>query len=240
MGSSNRRTVLSGIAAAGGLSLLGLPVRLAAKSRTVEFPSKPFRLRRVLERDLGQGAQLSVQRDWRCRFDPAESGAQVVGAQTRCSVIVPPALSALGEIERKREVTGLFPMQLDANGIIRGWEHDRPLGIAAALEQARKRIASLPLEAEEKRDAQTYLAAVAGKAAELVSTVPRDLFFPATGTRTETRALILGGGLKGSYEVTVSARSQAASSLLAFSERRIVTRIGDSERLAREHWSVVI
>jgi hypothetical protein len=219
------------------LPALALPVRLAAKQQIRVFPAGPIRLRRELERGLGGGASLIVTRDWECRFFANREGARIEGRQVDVSVMAPPALAALAEIERKREVSGLFPLKLDRGGAIVGWPSGEA-NVARAVERAAREIDKKAVEQSAQADAKRYVAEIGRTAAELVSQVPRDLFYPQTGKRTETRSLDLPGGEKGSYEITIFAKSRRSDGLLETSERRIVTRIGGSARVSRETWTI--
>lgn len=237
MTQTSRRDVLK--AAGWGLALpvLALPVRLAAVEGRVTFPTAPVILKRELERSLGGGGAVAVTRIWECRFAVMPEGARIDARQIDVSVSAPAGLSALAEIERRRDVAGLFPMRLDRAGIIVGWE-GRSAGIQRAVEEAASAIERKALEQSAEKDARRYVAEIGSKAAALVSQVPRDLFFPQTGERSELRTLDLPGGGTGSYEVTISATARKEDGLLERSERRIVTRIADSARVSREVWSL--
>ena len=231
--------MIAALGAGMALAGLGVPVRLAAKAGPVAFPSKPFTLRRILRRDLNGGAAIVVTRDWQGRFEQAGAGARVIATQIACTVDTPPVLAALARIERDREVTGLFPMDLSSDGQIVAWAQAQPIGIQAAVNAAEKAIVNSTLDRAELSGAKAYLASIGQTAAALVSQVPRDLFFPETGSRTQVRDLELPEGLTGSYEITVSATASGPAGLLEHSERRIVTRIGDSSRTALESWDII-
>lgn len=216
---------------------LALPASLSAKAGAVSFPTDRIRLRRTLERGLGDGKAVIVTREWDCRFVRLSTGARIDGQQVAVSVDTPKALAALADIERKREVSGLFPMELDRSGAIVGWS-DQNANIAQAVAQASREIDRKAMEQSAQADVRRYLAELGKTAASLVSQVPRDLFFPAPGKRSESRKLALPGGGTGTYEVTISASARTSDGLLAQSERRIVTRIGGSTRVSRETWSV--
>lgn len=216
---------------------LALPASLSAKAGAVSFPTDRIRLRRTLERGLGDGKAVIVTREWDCRFVRLSIGARIDGQQVAVSVDTPKALAALADIERKREVSGLFPMELDRSGAIVGWS-DQNANIAQAVAQAAREIDRKAMEQSAQADVRRYLAELGKTAASLVSQVPRDLFFPAPGKRSESRKLALPGGGTGTYEVTISATARTSDGLLAQSERRIVTRIADSTRVSRETWSV--
>ena len=233
----NRRNVLQAFAWSVALSALGMPVGLSASGRSVSFPTRPILLKRVLERGLGGGASLVVTREWECRFLGRGRGARIEARQVDVGVRAPAALAALAEVERRREVTGLFPMTLDPAGAIVGWPEGEA-SVKLAVARAARLIEESAAAPAEANDAQRRLAEIGKTAASLVSQVPRDLFFPRTGSRTERRKLNLAGGLEGTYEVTISATARNGSGLLQRSERRIVTRIGDSARVSRESWSI--
>lgn len=237
--SSNRRAILAGIAAGASLSFLSLPVRLAARPRPVAFPEDSFTLQRELERGLGGGASIVVTRRWQCNFAQLGEGASVSGIQGRCDVKAPAALAALAEMERSRRITGLFPMKLDNEGHISDWGGPGATGIEPALRAAGERVDSLALAENDKRDAKAWLAQIGRTAAEIVSQVPRDLFFPEAGKRSDSRKMALPDGQTGFYDITIEATARASDGLLVSSERRIVTRIGDSSRLARERWTLL-
>lgn len=220
------------------MSLFSIPTQLAARSRKVEFPTHPVILRRELEREFGEGVAIRIVREWQCSFARKSGGASVIAQQIRCDVDAPPSFSALADIERKREVTGLFPMQLSAEGLIASWAEGAPIGIASAVSEAGKRIENSTLKSNEKAEAHRYFADIGRTTAELVSQVPRDLFYPEEGAHTQTRKLDLPGGMEGVYEITIEAKTHPRTGLLDYSERRIVTRIHGSSRMARERWSL--
>lgn len=237
MSQASRRNVLNALGWCAALPALSISIPLAARARSVRFPERPLRLRRELERGLGGGASLLVTREWECRFSALESGARIEARQLAVTVDAPPPLASLAEIERKREVTGLFPMTLDSNGVIVGWP-EGDASIQHAVERASRLIEERAREQNASQDVRRQLAEIGRTAASLVSQVPRDLFFPQAGKRSESRALDLPGGAEGSYEVSVSVSAEPASGLLRQSERRIVTRIGDSARVSRETWAI--
>ena len=211
---------------------------MAATRTAVAFPKAPIRLRRELTRGLGDGAAIVVTRKWDCQFIATASGAHVQARQVAVDVKAPPALSALAEIERTREVKGLFPLEIDPHGVIVGWS-DGAGDISQAVRQAAIAMDRKAAEQDAGVDAKRYLAEIGKTAATLVSQVPRDLFFPQTGELYEQRNLALPGGVKGSYEVTMLASTKPGRALLDHSERRIVTRVGDSSRISRESWTIL-
>ena len=103
-------------AALGG-ARVGAQVAEAAGFRA---PGEPMRLTRVLERELGDGAKVTVTRTWRVRFVAHAAGYTVEGEQIAAEVDAPPRLAVLAEVERKNPHAGPFPIALDQAGLIVG------------------------------------------------------------------------------------------------------------------------
>lgn len=90
-----------------------------------------------------------------------------------------------------------------------------------------------------RQEARSFISSIGNAASGLVSQLPRDLFYPATGQSVETQPVMLAGGLQGSFEVAIAASADPQTGLLRHSERRVTTRIGDSSRETREAWRIV-
>ena len=233
----DRRSALAAIGSVMALAGLGQPLRAATRTSPVRFPDEPVQLQRVLMRSLGAESSITVSRTWECRFASTAEGARIEARQIAVDVQAPAGLAALAQLERKREVTGLFPMTLDATGMMTGWAGGTA-DLQTAVAAARRIIESRELDGPSMQHASRYVADMGRIAADLVSQVPRDLFFPEPGEKRQERALDLPGGGKGHYELIISARACAQSGLLERSDRRIVTRIGDSLRTSSERWSI--
>lgn len=221
-------------------SALGLPSgRVSAGRRGVAAPGGAFRLERILVRELSGGGEIVVTRRWKIRFARSRGGLAVSGEQTFATVAAPPALAALAAIERSRSAPDVFPLALDDAGLIlsSGRSPD-PATLVRALETGRALLESLPIAAEDRQDAHTFMTQLAGLSARAVSRMPRDLFFPQAGRDATTRDIALPGGDTGSIAVVSSASAAADTGLLVASERRIVTRIGGSERHTAERWTL--
>ena len=238
MATSDRRNIIAAIGSSLALAGLGTSVRLSAGTRTVRYPERAVRLQRVLERGLGQDASLVVTRIWECRFVATQEGAAIEAHQVFVDVAAPPPLAALARIEQQRESTGLFPMRLDNRGEIIGWT-GRTIDLDGAIAQARMAIERKGLSEASEAQAKRYVAELGKTAAAIVSQIPRDLFYPEMGQRHEERALALPAGGTGSYELTITASADPVTGFLERSERRIVTRVGDSVRTSSETWSIV-
>lgn len=232
-----RRQALKAIGWAAALPLMAMTRPLHARVDRARFPAGRLTLTRVLERGLGDGKALTVTRSWECTFTLHNKGARISARQTDVQVDAPAPLSALADFEKRRTVTGLFPMLLDDRGLIVDWSGEGA-SIDRAVELAREKLEAGQLAASDRADAARYMAEMGRVAASVISSVPRDLFYPTTANQYEQRNIDLPGGGVGSYELTLKAETQGNSGLLHRSERRIVTRIGGSSRASREEWSI--
>jgi hypothetical protein len=239
----DRRRVAARIAAAALLPFgaLGTPLSsaIAATPRSREAPDGDFLLGRVLTRELGDGAAIVVTRRWRIHFAAAEGGMVVGGEQVFAEVAAPPVLAPLATLEKTRATAHIFPLRLDPLGHITGNEREMDAAhLLHAIETGQAMVAHGPDGEARAKDAKTFLAQLARMGAEAVSTLPRDLFYPAPTRNSATRSLALPGGDDGTISVITDASVQAGSGLLRASERAIMTRIGDSTRMAKEGWSL--
>lgn len=237
-----RRTASRRIAQAALLpfAMLGAEPVAARTPVPLPAPGGAFRLQRVLTRGLGDGKAIVVTRNWRVSFTQALTGLTVRGEQIDAAVAAPPSLAPLAALEQARSTSGMFPITLDAAGLIvaGGDDADSPQ-LARAFETARVLFASLPRSQAQIDDAKAFMANLARMSASAVSQLPRDLFYPQSGAETSSRAIALPGGDVGTITVTASATAAVDSGLLMASERRIVTRMHDSERMSAEAWRLI-
>ena len=238
MADSSRRSVIRAFGALAAMPLLSVAGAASAAVRPIRFPTGLVDLTRVLERDLADGATIRVVRRWECEFGSFGAGARVNARQIASKVEAPAALAAFARIEEQREVTGLFPVELDRNGIMVGWTDGQPDSIQGAIDRAIGAIEAAVPPAEELSSAREFLSSLGAAAASVVSQVPRDLFFPEAGERAETRPMTLPGGVPASYEVAIESAASLVSGLLEHTERRVVTHIGESSRTTLERWEI--
>lgn len=241
-GGIQRRTALRRLAwgALVPFAALGAPPGLVqATGRRITIPVGAFRLERVLTRGLNDAAAIVVTRRWRIAFARTGIGTVVNGEQTFADVAAPEGLAPLAAIERSRSASGVFPLTIDAEGLIaEGSVSQKGEVMVRALETGRALVNSLPLLEATRLDARSFMAQLSMLSAGTVSRLPRDLFFPQPGGDTITREIALPGGETGSIAVTARARAAVETGLLIASERLVVTRLADSERIASEHWSL--
>lgn len=236
-----RRTASRRIAAGALLpfAALGAGAAHARASVAETVPTGAFRLERVLTRGLSDGNAIVVTRRWRIGFASSGRGLSVAGGQVFAEVEAPPRLASLAELERTRAADGLFPVMLDAAGlIVASGKDDGQPQLVRAIDTARALFASLPLPAAEREDARTFMVHLASMGASAVSQLPRDLFYPRSGAESSTKLIPLPGGETGSIVVTANAVADDMTGLLVSSERRITTRFGEAELLSGERWSM--
>ena len=229
-----RRAVLSGMAVLACLCS-GIPLAGAAGGAPrFTAPSGPMKLTRVLERELGDGNSVVVTRSWRIRFLEVPAGYRVEGEQIAVEVDAPPRLAGLAEVERRNPQAGLFPIALDRAGMIVGGEpaYIPPIpGLTAAAEEY---LEGAP--ADTRAEAMRYTMALQMAGARMTSRWPQDVFFPASGPRSDERAVGLPSGAEGTIAVSFNGRLDPSGARLAWAERRIVTHLGDSTRTSLEMW----
>ncbi|MEP5937707.1 MAG: hypothetical protein ABJ239_05225 [Erythrobacter sp.] len=228
---SRRKLLGVGLVAGFGLTC---PVLARA---SVPLPKGDWTLSRSIERQLGDGNFVIVNRRWNVQFVAEGTGSHVVGRQTDVSVTAPERLQQLAKLEEDRATNDMFPIELTALGLIHS---AGPLNQAEAIDKAAlMAIAILDKSgagAASKGAARQFLAQLQSSASPVLETLPPDLFRPS-GEKTETvRAVKLPDGSNGEFRLEYWGQSQASSPWLDQAQRIITTRIGDSSRLSRETW----
>jgi len=228
---ADRRALLGYAAAAVALS--ALPARAAAFAP----PAAPMRYTRRLERGLPGGASLVVARSFAIRFVPEGAGFRVEGEQVAVEVEAPEQLAALAQIERERRETGLFPLRLDAAGVM-----ERAVGgietgkLDEAVREVVARIESWDHAPAEREELREFVNAVHRSAGAMLTELPRDLFAPLQLARTERRAVTLPGGDAGEVRMSFTAERDSASGLMRSATREVVTEIAGDLRRTVETW----
>lgn len=223
-----------------GLSAVLLPV-LPAAALTARFapPAGPMRYTRRLERGLAGGASLVVSRSFAVRFVPETDGFRVDGEQVAVAVDAPEPLAALAQLERERVESGLFPLELDAAGAIRGLVQPAPSAqLDAAVREASAEIDRWQQTPAEREQLRAFVEAVHRSAGQLVTELPRDLFAPVDSPREETRAIALPGGDTGQVRMTFTATRDPATGLMREARREVVTDVAGDVRRTIESWTL--
>jgi hypothetical protein len=200
-------------------------------------PQTPMLLTRTFRRALPGGVELVARRQYRVTIVRSGEGFSVEGTLVDVEVQAPPMLAALAAIERSRPDPGLFPIALDAGGLIRsgnrvvpGEALHRAAGVTAA--EVNKVLA----DPAERQQAQAFVRQVELQAAG--SQWPADLFHPSPGSRRESRSVSLPGGGEGHVTIEIDARSAGAPGMVSRIERVVTTELGGTTRVTREEWTL--
>ncbi|MEO1969080.1 MAG: hypothetical protein ABGW87_10250 [Sphingomonadaceae bacterium] len=215
------------------------PALATAERQTVTAPHGDWILTRIVDRGLGKSAKIIVTRRWLIHFTPATTGITVTGHQISATVDAPPKLAALADIERKRDASDMFPIELGRTGLITNiTESSNPQAVAKAVDTALQELKERGDKGQSYIDHRSFLLSVNRMSAEQVSRIPIDLFFPTPGTSKHDQSMPLANGETGTIAVFHDARTRKHSPLLAHSERLIVTGIGNEKRVSSETWTL--
>ena len=218
-----------------------LPVSAAsaaeASPATIAFrpPQTPLLLTRTLRHVLHDGNAVVTRRSYRVTITAEPGGFRVDGALADV-VLEGPWLGSLAELERRRPDTGMFPMRLDANGMITAAADLAPsaqqreaIGVTTAA------VTKLGLPAADGAQALRFVSQFEKQPYR--TPWPTDLFHPATGIRRETRSIPLDEG-GGEVTTEIEARGDPESGLLALFTRRVTTDLGGDTRVVSEQWTL--
>ena len=224
------------LALAAGATLPAVPA--SAQAQAFHAPDRPLLLTREVRRTLADGQQLVVRRQYRIRMAAHDGGFTVTGELAGVEVEAPAALAEMAAVERQRSDAGLFPLELDAHGMI----VTRPAP-AETIDAARARaamaayLARTDLTPQDRAAAQALALKLQGQYQTAGNIWPADLFRPAAGRRSEQRALDLPDGRSGEVVVTVEA-TDGPDGLLSRMERRTLTRLDGTERVSLERYTL--
>ncbi len=231
-----RRGVLGG-AMAGAVVGFGVPTAPLLAAHSIRIPTGPMRLTRRLERGMRGGAALVVEREWLVVFTAEGNGFAISGEQIAASVDAPSGLEPLAKIERTRSTAGMFPILLAQDGTIAAaGQYTQAHDVGAAVKKAEAIIAERAIPGDARALQMRYLAHLQSASSSFLKQLPGDLFFPSTPPSRAVQPVTLPDGLVGEFEVTYDARHAVGHPWLDRAERRVVTRIGQSERRSREVW----
>jgi len=205
-------------------------------------PSEPMILTRELRRALGDGQQVVSRRSYAVRFVPAPGGWTVEGELVGTEVEAPPTVPAqLVALERQRGDGGLFPLGLDAHGMIvsQHGDHD-PAVSAQAMAVVTASLAASTLSEADRAAALAMAQRIRAQASAAGGNWPVDLFRPSPGERSEVRQIPLGNGVEGRVTVTTAGAiaDQDHAALIERFERKVLTETGGTSRLSVETWTL--
>lgn len=229
---SSTAAILALAALAGHMPAIG-----EAPTGTFTPVTSRLMLTRTLERALPDGKIIATRRDYEVRIIRDGDGFRVDGALVNVAVDAPPSLSALAEIERRRPDAGLFPIRLDAGGMIVGGGTRVPgTAVSQAVSHVSERIGASGLAAIDMLQAQAFLAQLRSGAAR--SSWPGDIFRPTPGKRSEVRTVALAGGATGDVTIEIEGHGAGPDGQIATVDRIVTTDLGGDRRVTRERWRI--
>ena len=238
--------LLAGAAAITGLDASGAPtsgtgtIGASACTKSFTAPRQPMTLTRTLRRDLGPGAELVTRRSYRITITPEGSGFRIDGELTGVEVTVPPQLEAIAQLERNRPEHGLFPIMLDAQGVIIALPDPGPASSpTAAVDIAKAMVTGSPLAAGDRAEMLQFFDRMLGARGGVLTKWPQDLFRPAATQRSATSNIPMSDGQTGHVTMTLEATADGACGLLRSFERTVITDLGGLQRVSRERWTLV-
>ncbi len=237
---STRIAVLAGIAAILPVAVWSQSTGAAVVPATERFSAPPTALTlvRTLHRALSGGREVLTVRTYDLRISTVEDGFRVDGQQIDCSVEAPPMLQALADVERKRIDNGMFPIMLNANGVITSFG----IGVdAGAKQQAADMVDGMigksRLEVGDKTEASGFTSQIRG-GDDTISKWPLDLFNLRTGRHSETRRMALPDGSEGQVTIAMESHQSGINQQQDTVERIVTTDLGGSQRITREEWKL--
>ncbi len=223
------------------MTLCGLPLQAQTGLREISPPGAPMLFRRRLMREMAGGHAIIAERGFEVRFLAQGGGYRVEGAQISSTIEAPPVLARIAELERARIETGLFPLMLGVDGMIRAGPEAQPLAeLDEAVDLALAQIRQAIPEAPEQREASAFILRLQQAAGSIGTQMPRDLFVPPADAAPLIRAIDLPGGDSGQIEINFRGRISAASGLMVEAERIITTTVGETRRSTVENWSLAL
>jgi hypothetical protein len=204
-------------------------------------PNGPMLYSRRVERPMGDGTAVIATRIFEIRFSRLDEHFFVQGDQLDCHVEAPEALQQLARLEEARVETGLFPLQLDAKGLIAAGPNLAPASnpqLQAAIALALDKIEHASHAPEDAEYLRQFVASVERAASDVVAALPQRLFSPNAMPELQESAVLLPDGNQGSVSVSFSGQVDAESGLLTKATRTVETRIGESARTSMESWTL--
>jgi len=217
------------------LSLGG--VLRAAVPRGFTPPTQPMRLSRMLNRELGDGAAISVTRRWIVQFETVGRGYRLSGEQDTVEVSAPPSLASFARLEESRIEQSLFPLMFDSDGQITG--STAAGNVLEQLDEAIRQAADRIGQRDSNSASSQFLASLRRSAEKIIQRVPRDLFFPTRLDWETRRDIAIPGGDKGEIIVRFLAELADGGGIVRRAARTITTVIGESQRSSREEWTLL-
>lgn len=226
--------------AAAALVLAAIAGRAPAAAQGPQSFSPPqsgLLLSRTLVRSLPDGKTITTRRSYAVHITRAGAGFRVDGELVDIAVDAPPALLALADLERRRPDHGLFPIQLDASGMIASArEQVASPAVVRAANLVAERIGGSGLAALDMAQAQAFVDRLRSSAAR--SQWPDDVFRPAIGKRSEARTIALPGGDEGQVVIEIEGQGAGPEGQISAVDRVVTTDLAGDRRMTRERWQI--
>lgn len=238
---THRREALRlAMAAALAPTLCAARLSAATPHRLIAPPGTPMRYSRTVARDLADGRQVIVARDFAVSFRRVPEGFMIDGQQVGVRVEAPESLAAFARIEQARDESAIFPIALDPFGQILSSNLAVPAGQAVqqAIEEAQARLTGQPINADERDQLSRFVAALHLASQRIIAHLPVDLFAPAETSRRDERRIALPGGVEGKVETIYDCQRDSGTGLMRAANRKVLTIVADSSRSTRESWSL--
>lgn len=228
--------LLVGVATLGLLPLAEAPGRAATDQSADRFapPTADMVLTRTVIRELSDGKQIIVTRRFQIRFEANAQGYRIDGTQIGVEVDVPPNLSSMADLERQRVEKGIFPLQLNADGILVD-QQGQPIDPAFSKEMENRGAVLLNqagLPAEEHAASTKALGQLTKRGSN--TPWPADLFSASPGERRQQREVALSDGRRGKVEVVLRVEGLLTCGLPKSFERVVITELPGSRMVSRE------
>lgn len=236
---TNRRSAI-GI----GLAAIATPAFAASSpadsTRLVAPPEHDMLYRREAIRELGDGAHLSVAREFTVEFRQFSDGFMLHGRQISAHVDAPESLASFAAIEEARDESALFPIALNPFGQILS-SRIAPTGndsVSAAVDQAVAQLAQLPIPEDERDLLSQSISAMRSAGSRVTAHLPADLFAPVDVPRHIAQNISLPGGLEGTVETQFTGLRDPSTGLMRSAEREVRTLVEGSRTQTTEIWSL--
>ncbi|MCB2079103.1 MAG: hypothetical protein R3E09_01525 [Novosphingobium sp.] len=200
-------------------------------------PQSPMLLTRTLRRPLPDGKQVLTRRSYEVHIVPESNGFRIDGKLVDVVVEAPRKLQALADIERNRPDKGMFPMRLDANGmLLPGGDPQSGEAVKKAIALVSQELGAMKLAAFDMLQAQAFVSQFRQR--QGLSQWPADLFRPVPGQHRETRTIPLPNGARGHVAVDTDATTQGPAGLLSSFTRTVTTDLEGDARVTYESWTL--
>ncbi len=240
MASADRRSVL-GIALGAALAPALISRQAVAQSsglRSIAPPAQPMTYRRSLERFMRGGESFKATRDFSVRMTSHGLGYRVEGFQTAVRVEAPASLHQFVDLEERRVEDGVFPLTLDAAGLITEGRGPVAFGPEVEIAMESVRQTALRVDGPDVDELRQLVSAMHQAGAGLITYLPQDIFAPVTSDRTDRRIIELPWGDTGSVTTIFHGERDPVTGLMCNADREVITEMAGDRRRTLESWQL--